>query len=125
MKIKSVFLLKNLVHGVIGYVNYYISTNTTNSDTTTTNVQSIVVIDRWALVIFTILFFAYQIGTFVWMYSVPLKTRRMMFKRDQDNSLNIQSRFNNAKIAFSDALTGGKKPIAERNDLPLMTNSVL
>ena len=59
------------------------------------------------------------------MYLVPLKTRRMMFKRDRESSLNIQSRFNNAKTAFNDALTGGKKTFPEPNDLHLITNSVL
>jgi hypothetical protein len=37
--------LKYLVHGVIGYVNYYISTNINDSSATTMNVPRIIVVD--------------------------------------------------------------------------------
>lgn len=43
---------------------------------------SVVAIDRYALCVFTFSFFAYQVGTLIWMYCVPLKKRRLMFAKD-------------------------------------------
>lgn len=88
-------------HGVIGYINYYTSANTTGP---TTSVPNIIVIDRWALVVFTILFFAYQTGTLIWMYTVPWKKRRMMFKKDSDNRLQIQSKYKLTQANFIEGL---------------------
>jgi hypothetical protein len=97
----SFFQFKYLDHGVIGYINYYKSGNTTG---TITSVPYLVVIDRWALVVFTILFFAYQIGTIIWMYIVPLKKRRMMFEKDDHNRLHITSNLTNPKVTFIEGL---------------------
>jgi hypothetical protein len=80
---------------VIGYFNYYKSGYTTGS---VPGVPSIVVIDRWALVVFTIIFFAYQIGTLIWMYLVPLKKRRMMFAKDSHNRSQTASKSTNGKV---------------------------
>jgi hypothetical protein len=101
-KIDLLVFKKCLDHGVIGYVNFYTADNTTGASTSTTNVPSIVVIDRWALVVFTILFFAYQIGTITWMYLVPWKKRRMMFKKDNENRLHILSRGNHSQATYMD-----------------------
>jgi hypothetical protein len=78
-------------------MNYYISDSATGP---TTSVPYIVVIDRWALVVFTVLFFAYQIGTIIWMYLVPWKKRRMMFEKDNRNHVKIESKYNNTKGTF-------------------------
>lgn len=93
-----------LVHGVIGYVNYYVSTTDNGPAATNRSVPSIVIIDRWALVVFTVLFFAYQIGTFLWMYFVPMKERRLMLKKDKENRLKIASSFHNSRATFLDVL---------------------
>jgi hypothetical protein len=82
---------------VIGYFNYYKSGCTTG---TIPSVPSIVVIDGWALVVFTIVFFAYQIGTLIWMYLVPLKKRRMMFAKDSHNRSQTVSKSTNGKVNF-------------------------
>jgi hypothetical protein len=97
----SFFQLNTLDHGVIGYINYYKSVHTTD---TITSIPYLVAIDRWALVVFTILFFAYQIGTIIWMYVVPWKKRRMMFKKDDHNRIHIASNFINSKMTFVECL---------------------
>jgi hypothetical protein len=97
----SILWIEFLDHGVIGYINYYTADNTTGI---TTNVQNLVVIDRWALVVFTIFFFAYQIGTFIWMYVVPWKKRRMMFQKDNNNRLQIELKYNNTKSTIIEGL---------------------
>ena len=86
---------------MIGYINYYRSGNTTG---VTTSVAELIVIDRWALIVFTALFFAYQIGTLIWMYLIPLKRRRMMFKKDQQNRFQFQSNLHLPKAAFINGL---------------------
>ncbi|UJR23356.1 hypothetical protein I4U23_026368 [Adineta vaga] len=106
----SVCLL-NIYHGVIGYVNYYFATNLGKPTDVTTSVSYIIIIDRWALVVFTILFFAYQIGTIIWMLCVPLRRRRLMFKKDKENRLAITSSYNNANATFIDVLKGAKKSL--------------
>lgn len=65
---------------------------------------SIVVIDRWALVAFTIFFFAYQIGTLIWMYLVPWKKRRMMFAKDSRSRFEIASRYKSGKANLMNTL---------------------
>lgn len=69
---------------------------------------SIIVIDRWALVVFTILFFTYQVGTLIWMFSVPLKKRRRMFRKDNQNRLQMAAKLNNPKATFIDLLRGSR-----------------
>ena len=96
-----------LDHGVVGYVNYYKSGNTNGA---TTSVPSIIVIDRWALVIFTILFFAYQIGTLIWMYLIPWEKRRLMFQKDQQSRLYATSAFSNMNDNFNELLRKTKTP---------------
>jgi hypothetical protein len=59
------------------------------------------------------------------MYLVPWEKRRMMFRKDQLNSLNIKSRFNDTKATFTDVLLGAKKTFNERHEIPLMSNAVL
>ena len=86
---------------MIGYVNYYTAGNTS---VTTINEPSLVVIDRWALVVFAILFFAYQIGTIIWMYLVPWKKRRIMFGKDDLNRSHFESNFDNSRSTFIDGL---------------------
>jgi hypothetical protein len=86
-------------HGVIGYINYYQSGNTTGP---TASITSVVVIDRWALVIFTILFFGYQIGTIIWMYLVPWEKRRIMFQKDKHSRLRATTPYNNINDSFVD-----------------------
>ena len=90
-------------HGVIGYINYYSSTNITGP---LVSVPRIIVIDRWALVVFTILFFAYQVGTLIWMYLVPWKRRRMMFRKDNQIRLQLVSTYNGSGKTFMDYLRG-------------------
>lgn len=70
----------------------------------TTSVFELVIIDRWALVVYTILFFAYQIATLIWMYLVPLKKRRMMFGKDKQNRLQFLSNLQPPKTAFINGL---------------------
>jgi hypothetical protein len=36
-------------------------------------------------VVYTILFFTYQVATIIWMYAVPWRKRRIMFKKDEQN----------------------------------------
>lgn len=99
-------------HGVIGYINYYSSTSTD----AIISVPSIIVIDRWALVVFTILFFMYQIGTLIWMYFVPWKRRRMMFKKDSENRLRLVSNYQASRISLIDILRGKKlTPVISSN----------
>ncbi|CAF3632253.1 unnamed protein product [Rotaria socialis] len=95
--------LLNIYNGVIGYVYYYISTNTTNS-ATTVNVHSIIIIDRWALVVYTILFFVYQFGTLAWMYLVPWKERRNMFRMDKINRIAFAPKYDSRRATFMDIL---------------------
>jgi hypothetical protein len=105
-------------HGVIGYINYYSAANTTGL---TTNVPSIIIIDRWALVVYTILFFAYQIGTLIWMYLVPWKKRRIMFQKDTHSRILIVSRYNNTKATFMDVLRRAK-PVNGVENLSVVSN---
>ncbi len=95
-----------LDHGVIGYVNFYILSNTKGL---TTSVPIIATIDRWALLAFTILFFAYQIGTLIWMYAVPWKRRRMMFEKDNHHRLQIEPRLgmHQSKLRLIDWVSAG------------------
>ena len=104
------------VHGVIGYVNYYLITNSSNSTATTATIPSILVIDRWALVVYTILFFAYQIGTFIWVYFIPWKKHRMMIKKDNDDRLHIRSAYNNSKATFLDVVLRAKQAFSISKD---------
>lgn len=84
-------------------MDYYISTKTTNS-TTIISIQDIVVIDRWALVVSTIVFFAYQVGTLIWMYFVPWKRRRTMFRKDRENRIAFAEQYGSDKTTFMDLL---------------------
>ncbi|CAF0866920.1 unnamed protein product [Adineta steineri] len=88
--------LLNIYHGVIGYINYRMSGNISG---TTTSSEYVLTVDRWALVVFTICFCAYQIGTLIWTYLVPLKKRRIMFVKDNNNRFQIESTYN-GKINF-------------------------
>ncbi|CAF0807790.1 unnamed protein product [Adineta steineri] len=88
--------LLNIYHGVIGYINYRMSGNISGS---TTSSEYVLTVDRWALVVFTICFCAYQIGTLIWTYLVPLKKRRIMFVKDNNNRFQIESTYN-GKINF-------------------------
>lgn len=49
-------------------------------------------------------FFAYQIGTLIWMYIVPWKKRRMMFVKDINNRLQFQTKYNNTQATFIEGL---------------------
>lgn len=100
-KIASDALL--LDHGVIGYINYYSSTNIAGP---IISVPHIIVIDRWALVVYTVLFFAYQVGTLIWIYLVPWKRRRMMFRKDNQIRLQLVSTYNGSGKTFMDFLRG-------------------
>lgn len=93
-------LFESSVHGVIGYVNYYISIEPVNQQTSTTNSPNIIVIDRWALVVFTILFFAYQIATIIWICLVLWKKRRKLYKKDYEHRLYIASISKNSTSTF-------------------------
>ncbi len=100
---------------MIGYVNFYLITNTSNSTVSATTVSNIIVVDHWALVVYTILFFAYQIGTFIWVYFVPWKKHRMMIKKDHENRLQIRSAYN-SKATFFDVVSRAKQSFQVSND---------
>ncbi len=94
-----------------------------NSTSVTTSVSYIIIIDRWALVIYTILFFAYQIGTLIWMYLVPWKKWRMLFKKENENRLHTASNNNNSNPVFVNAPPRAKKTAYnEQNDLTIVSN---
>lgn len=86
---------------MIGYINYYQSGNATGA---TSSVPKLIVADRWALVVFTILFFAYQTGTLIWIYLVPWKKRRIMFEKDKQNRRRFASIAQTPKPAFINGL---------------------
>ena len=109
-------------HGVIGYVDYYTSTNRTGLTTAGASDPMNIVIDRWALVVYTILFFAYQIGTIIWMVVVPLKKRRQMFRKDRENHLQLAKRYNNSRATFIDVIRGAKKRMIETNHASVISN---
>ncbi|CAF5075584.1 unnamed protein product, partial [Rotaria magnacalcarata] len=95
--------LLNIYNSVIGYVYGYLSTNTTNS-LTPISMQNIIIIDRWALVIYTILFFIYQFGTLVWMYLVTWKERRNMFRKDKIDRIAFAVKYGSHRTTFMDIL---------------------
>lgn len=112
-----------LVHGVIGYVNYYISTQPNNEQTSTTNIPGIIVIDRWALVVFTILFFAYQIGTIIWVCLVPLKKRQMLIKKDHEHRKKIASNINEPKDTFHNIVMKATKKFKRPNEVSVLSDA--
>ncbi len=94
-----------------------------NSASVTTSVSYIIIIDRWALVIYTILFFAYQIGTLIWMYFVPWRKWRMLFKKEKENRLHTASNYNNSKPVFVNVSSRAKKTAYnEENGLTIVSN---
>ncbi|CAF3774835.1 unnamed protein product [Adineta steineri] len=116
--------LLNIYHGVIGYVNYYLSTNLPDSTGAATNVSYIIIIDRWALVVYTILFFIYQICTFIWMYLVPLRKRRILYKKDEEYRLTLTSSYQNPKATFVDVLRGVHSSLRnEHHELSMVTHA--
>jgi hypothetical protein len=90
-------------------VNYYTSSNQTGSISSITSEPEIIVIDRWALIVYTVLFFAYQLGTLIWVYAVPSKRRRMMFKKDHENRLHLATRYDHIQTTITDTLRETKK----------------
>ncbi|CAF0867600.1 unnamed protein product [Didymodactylos carnosus] len=88
--IGSIFALclLNIYHGVIGYINYYKSTNDSNVASNTTAEFALVIIDRYTLVVFSALYFSYQILIVFWMWRGPWKKRRLMNKKDSTKKYN-------------------------------------
>lgn len=114
-----------LDHGVIGYVNHYIAEIGSNTTTSAISDPNIIVIDRWALVIFTIIFFVYQIATIIWMYLVPWRRRQMMFKKDQENRLRLASTYNDSRATFREVLRTAKLILKQRREISVTSNDEL
>lgn len=107
---------------MIGYVNYYTPTPQANFPDATINDPNLITIDRWALVLYTISFFAYQIGTIIWMYAVPWSKRRMMFRKDRENRLQLASRSNERQGIHTSALSEGTKTKSAVPDVTVVSN---
>ena len=107
---------------MIGYVNYYTSTAQDNFPNATINDPNLITIDRWALVLYTVLFFAYQIGTIIWMSAVPWSKRRMMFRKDRENRLQLASRYNERRGTHTGVLTGGTKTKNDVHEATVVSN---
>ncbi|CAF1434645.1 unnamed protein product [Didymodactylos carnosus] len=88
--IGSIFALclLNIYHGIIGYINYYTSTNVSTTSSGTVAQFYLVVIDRYTLIVFTALYFIYQALIIYWMWNGPWKRRRLMCKKDSDKKRN-------------------------------------
>ena len=120
--LKESVYIRCVDHGVAGYVNYYVENNRGNLTSDTGNDPNLIIIDRWALVAYTILFFAYQIGTVIWMYVVPWSKRRTMFKKDRENRLHLLPRSIETPGPFTDTVVGAKKTKAELHDTTVVSN---
>jgi hypothetical protein len=106
----------------MGYINYYTPNNQTTFPDDAINDENLITIDRWALVVYTILFFAYQIGTIIWMFVVPWGKRRMMFRKDWENRLQLESRYSQRRGTHTGVLSGDKKTKAETQNATVVSN---